>query len=415
MPGLLSGSKLRKGGSGEFIILAGAQPQLPPTDTTSTGYTVVTDSLLRTTYRSSIGNVEFRNATMWSNLTTGTIKVINTGSGTVSTGTNTGLLVVTGDMGVGGTMNIQKDINVNGITIGRGYEGLNNLVIRGTAATQVDAFENGQESIAIGYSTLLGISTSYKSLAIGRYALSSGTNISNSIALGDGALKVIGITTGTFNDRNIALGVDAGGVLRNGQDNIFIGHESAKIMTTGSYNIIIGQDTGKFITSASGIISIGGDNLVDGVNDQVNIGSVFYYDGTGYTYIASEVNLGLGTSARITSTGTFSSSSTMTGGLVVVGGIGVYDNAIIGSTATSTSTTTGAVVVFGGIGAQGDVYAKSGNRDQNYLLYSPSVTVSTSAPGSPRIGDIWIDDSVPAYLQYVKDGTSTFWIQVGAV
>jgi hypothetical protein len=415
MPNLLSGSLLRRGGSGEFIDLAGAQPQLPPTPTTSTGYSLVTNSLLQTSYRSSLGNIEFNNANMYSNLSSGgTIRILATGTNISSTSTVTGLLVVDGDIGVGGGMNIYKDIVVNGLTIGQGYQGINNIVIRGTATSVGVGFENGQETIAIGYSTLEGISSSYRNIGIGRYVLQSGTNISNNIGIGDFALRLVG-TTSTINDSNIGIGVGAGKSLTAGQYNIFMGHETANTWNTGSYNIILGQLSLTSINSGSGIISIGGDNIVNGLDNQVNIGSVFYYDGTGYTYIASEVNLGLGTSARITSTGTFSSSSTMTGGLVVVGGIGVYDNAIIGSTATSTSTTTGAVVVFGGIGAQGDVYAKSGNRDQNYLLYSPSVTVSTSAPGSPRIGDIWIDDSVPAYLQYVKDGTSTFWIQVGAV
>ena len=59
MPSLLSGSTLRRGGSGEFIELANAQPQLPATDTTLTGFTLVTNSLLQTSYRSSLGFVEF--------------------------------------------------------------------------------------------------------------------------------------------------------------------------------------------------------------------------------------------------------------------------------------------------------------------------------------------------------------------
>ena len=72
--------------------------------------------------------------------------------------------------------------------------------------------------------------------------------------------------------------------------------------------------------------------------------------------------------------------------------------------------------VAGGVGIRGNVYAKSGIPDENYLLYTPTVTVTTgTVPTSPRIGDVWIDASVPAYLQYIKDGTSTFWIQVGAV
>jgi hypothetical protein len=183
MPGLISGSLLRRGGSGEFINLASAQPQLPPTDTTSTGFTIVTDGLFRTTYRSSLGNIEFRNAELYSNLTTGTIRILATGTDIASTSTNTGLLVVNGDIGVWGTMNIGKDININGITVGQGYEGINNIVVRGVALPLPNDFETGQASIAVGHDTLMGIATSYKTIAIGRYALSSGTEISNSIAI----------------------------------------------------------------------------------------------------------------------------------------------------------------------------------------------------------------------------------------
>ena len=514
MPRLLSGSTLRRGGSGEFLDLRGAMPQLPATDTTLTGFTLVTNELLQTSYRSSLGFIEFNSATMHSSLPNGTIRILNSGSNTVSTGTMSGLLVVEGDVGIAGTANIWKDINVNGITIGRGYEfGLNNIVIQGDAVPLVDNFETGQQSIAIGYDTLKNIALTYKSLAIGNFALSSGTALSNNIAIGDSALKVLGVTTGTLNDSNVAVGVDAGKVLADGQQNVFIGYEAANLLTTGSYNIIIGPITGQYLYTGSGIISIGGDNIVDGLDNQVNIGSVFYYDGTGYSYISSDVNLGLGTHAQVTSTGTFTSTSTVTGGLVVAGGAFIWDNLVVANgietLTTATSTFTGDLVVggtitvqstatsyiagtfapstaFGRLGAVGNafnqlhaadtyitgefnvtgsenvdispagadvfikptaggvveirpnaegsidnmvigandpadatfnnVYADTGIADEGNLLYTPKVTVQAGTPPTaPRIGDIWIEPGIPAYLQYIKDGTSTFWIQVGAV
>lgn len=470
MPSLLSGSLLRKGGSGSFIDLASAQPQLPQTPTTSTGYTIKTDSLLVTTYASSLGNIEFNFGSLKSNTSSGSIRVLSTGANTISTSTNTGLLVVEGGVGVGGSMNIKQDIVINGITFGRGYEGINNIVIRGSASTPVDSFENGQESIAIGYDALLGLPTVYKSIAIGRYALNSGTNISNSIAIGDSALKNVGvyqtffaatitnITTGTtttisapghnlligtairllnitqptqlinsnvyyvgaptsstfvlytditrttlldstsysaysgtgtvntvvYQDQNIAIGVDSATKLINGQNNVFIAHSVAQNWITGSNNIIIGQNTAKYINTGSGIISIGGDNLVDGADNQVNIGSVFYYDGTGYSYIASELNVGLGTLAAITSPGPFTSTSTMTGGLVVVGGIASYRNAIIGTTMsilgtdTTLSTTTGALQVAGGVGIAGDIIIKGLKASG-----SPAPTIASNSTIAP--------------------------------
>jgi hypothetical protein len=349
MARLLSGSTLRSGGSGEFIELADAMPQLPATETTLTGFTLVTNEFLQTSYRSSLGFVEFTSATLYSSLPEGTIKIIASGTVVVSTGTTTGLLVVEGDMGVGGGMNIWKDITVNGLTIGRGFEGINNIVIKGIADPQVDTFENGQQSIVIGYDALQGLITSYKNIAVGRYALSSGTEMSNNIAIGDSALKLVGVSTTTLSNDNVALGVDAGTALIDGQQNVFIGHEAGNLLTTGSYNIIIGPITGQYLYTGSGIISIGGDNIVDGKDDQVNIGSVFYYDGSGYAYVSAETTVGLGTTAHVMSTGTFTSSSTVTGGLVVVGGIFGWDNLVLVNNfdvlGTGTNTMSGALSV----------------------------------------------------------------------
>jgi hypothetical protein len=41
------------------------------------------------------------------------------------------------------------------VTIGKGYEGYNNIVFLGTATTVEYEFDNGQENIAIGYKCLL--------------------------------------------------------------------------------------------------------------------------------------------------------------------------------------------------------------------------------------------------------------------
>jgi hypothetical protein len=550
MPRLLSGSTLRRGGSGEFIDLAGAMPQLPATETTLTGFSLVTDSLLRTSYRSSLGFVEFHTASMYSALPLGTIKVLATGSTFLSTSTNTGNLVVEGGIGVGGNMHIEDDIVVNGLTIGRGYEGLNNIVIKGEAEPVGYEGNDGQETIIIGYDALTGLVTSYKNIAIGRYALNSGTRISNSIAIGDSSLKLSGfidkilsgvisnvtitpsssisavsntspisvtsvghgltsgtqiyiegvsgisigpasvvndqvlyawvvdsqtidlyynksltipvngttatayvsgglirtpvvltilnsslttgsnifidnvsgmtelnnqsyyvneITTSTFGlyvdpiienpldgtsyssytgggnvyrimarEGNVSIGNNSSEYLIDGRDNVFIGNKAGQTLTTGSYNIIIGHNKLPFLNTGSGIISIGGDNIVDGLDDQVNIGSVFYYDGRGYSYISADTSIGLGTD--------------------------------------STGTSSGALMVTGGVGVSGSVYSADGNPDENQLLYTPKVTITAgTAPANPKVGDFWIDSSLPAFLQYVKDGTNTFWIQIGAV
>lgn len=683
MARLLSGSTLRSGGSGEFITLADAQPQLPATDTIETGFTIVTDELLRTSYRSSLGFVEFNQAQLYSSLPSGSIKILATGSTFLSVSTSTGNLVVEGGVGIGGNMHIAKDIVVNGLTIGKGYEGSNNIVIKGVGLPIIDEFNNGQQSIAIGYDALNGLNTSFKDIAIGRNALGSGTNISKSIAIGDSALQSIGyihsmpvanisnITNdnpivvtannhglssgtnvtfanvdgmteingqnyyvskisnnevslysdillstpvdgsgfglyssgGTINrvlvrNNNIAIGTDAAKNLIDGENNFFFGDGIARNLTTGSNNFFIGHNVAQYITRGNNIIGIGADNLVDGLDNQVNIGSVFYYDGLGNLQLNSDGEIGLGTIATITPVGQFVSTSTYTGGLVVIGGLVVTENVIINKTVeiitntesndyqsgsliiaggvgignslnvnnrltvvgtgtvtleptnagtisvypqntegsinnmsigltvprdgnflnltaqeidvtantSATSTTTGALVVTGGTGIGGDLYVGgkiygpdgqaidgkadviyvgtatsekyyitlargintltnilststfyfdnilglldaprinitenihdtvtatnqslyvsggayvdkgiysdlSGLADENYLVYTPKVTVSDTIPLNPRIGDFWIDSTIGVEFQYIKDGTSTFWVQ----
>jgi hypothetical protein len=502
MPNLLSGSTLRTGGSGDFINLADAMPQLPATETTLTGFTIATDSVLRTTYRSSLGFVEFTTGSMYSALPEGTVRVLATGTAYSSTSTMTGTLVVQGGVGIGANLYVEDDIVVNRITIGRGHEGYNNIVIKGTAEANPNDFSNGQESIAIGYSTLDGLATSYKDIAIGRHALSSGTEVRNSIAIGDSALKNLGVldaeyistitnitvnpilnittatttnpatlqmsaahnlstgtkiyitgvigfntgstsilngqnfwvdvispgilalyknsaltnsldatsattyitggdvrrpiliespdyqlTTGTkiivsavqgmtelnggyywvepvstssfgiyidsilnvpvdgdgfaayitsgtisrtyIRDRNIAIGTDAAKSLIDGENNFFFGDRVAQNLTTGSNNFIFGHQVASNLIRGNGIIAIGADNIVDGVDDQINIGSVFYYNGTGTSTINADTEVGLGTE----------STSSTSGAFRVVGGAGVQGSLYVGNELHVTSST----------------------------------------------------------------------------
>lgn len=736
MPRLISGSTLRRGGSGEFIDLKGAMPQLPATATTLTGFTLITDALLRTSYSSSLGFVEFASATMYSSLPEGTIRIASTGSSLLALSTVTGTLVVQGGIGVGANMYVNDDITVNDLLIGQGYRNnddgaWNNIVITGIATSSTNDFSNGQNSIAIGWSALQNLNSAYNSIAIGRNALSTGTRLRNNIAIGDNALResgvvydvfnlpisnvtiqsnktitnvtnasptvvtvvshglstssritiqnVIGVMTGTssivngqsfyvnvltddtfelynalpittstavdstsatvyassgtliypiqitvtnsnyststgillsgltngleelegytvytlpistgtyqiyydsilsdgvdgtaitpwisegtstrvlLSANNIAIGTNAGRKLYDGERNFFLGDNIATNLTTGSYNFFIGHEVGNNLTRGSGNVSIMGDNLIDGQDNQVNIGGIFYYNGAGYLQLNSDTGLGLGTAATGTNTGalavlggisvseniitygpinvnsTTATSSPATGALVVAGGVGIGGDLRVGgtifgtvagagssttainiiggntgsiviqtgtnltgfvpigangevllsdgtnpywgslgatplsqssneiyidqadtstqyyviltptvtnyttvtsdlsliydtsnqtftapkvnitSTLASTSTNSNqALLVSGGIAAQGSIRSPEGQADENYLLYTPRVTISTSSPASPRIGDFWIDPNYGVELQFIKDGTSTIWVQ----
>jgi hypothetical protein len=101
---------------------------------------------------------------------------------------------------------------------------------------------------------------------------------------------------------------------------------------------------------------------------------------------------------------------------VAIGGSQAADGTFLtlraNATTVSTSTTTGALTVAGGVGIRGDVYANSGNPDENYMLYTPRSTISATPPTGARVGDFWINPTGPYFLQYVKDGANKIWVQI---
>ena len=461
MANLLSGSRLRSGGSGEFLQVANAQPQLPESASTTTGFTIITNNLLQTRYSSSLGNIEFNQSKIYSNQSTGTITILATGTVSLSTSTATGTLVITGGVGIGRNLWVKDDIHVNNITIGRGYEGKNNIVLTGLLQTVVTP-DIGQENLVFGYNTLKNINQAYKSISIGSNVFSSGTNISESIAIGHNAMKNLGtihaivvgnitdatkanpvvitvanhnLSTGSFvtidniigmtelngneyyvdaidpnslslysdillsttvdgtgyttysntgvlsrivsSNDNVSIGNDTAPNLIDGGSNFILGNRSARDITTGSNNFFIGNEVGNNLTNVNGIIAIGAETILDGIDNQIGIGSVFYYDGTGTSEIYSTLSVGLGENA--------------------------------------TSRETGSLRVVGGIGADGSVYSNEGHPDENYLLYTPRVTISNTTPNNPRVGDFWINQNTYAYLQYILDGSTRIWIQVSSI
>jgi hypothetical protein len=611
MPLLISGSQKNSSAPGGYTNIVSAQNQLGPTPTTSTGFTLVATSGSLVTYVSSLGNLQFNEGTVYSNINNQHIKFIGTGTGTVivtgpqlNISTSTGVLVVQGGIGISEGLYTGKDINVNGLTIGQGYKGVNNIVITGVATTTNAADFDGENSIAIGWSALSDIKSSQSSIAIGRYALSTGSNLTNTIGIGDGSLKKVGtassklvgsitaistgsttvitvinhnLTTGssiTINGitgnlgsnlngnsylinvlsnntlslynfapgesfaiadnsiyslvigvntpvnsssfgsgtittatlyrnivtySNIAIGTDAGSSFYNGRHNFFVGSGAAPKFTTGSFNFFIGYDVNPEMIYGNNNISINSKVITDG-DDQIGIGSVFYYDGLDLTTLGSNLLLGdtntdneatgpfnstgalrvyggagiknslyVGNKLNVTGTGTVTLSPTSSGTVVIYpststgnidnmiigaynaqtstffstilksaidstsettgalqiinGGAGIKKSLYVGlkidadtvnirSSQISTSTTTGALLVTGGVGVQGSIYSKDGNPNENGLLYSPKVTVGDTTPVTAKVGDFWIDTTSLAEYQYIKDGTSTFWIQI---
>jgi hypothetical protein len=418
MPSLLSGNTLRSGGSNTFINLKGAQPQFPPDADQTTGYTITTNNQYITTTTNTLGNLVHYKGVIYSNIPNGNIVFTGTGTGTVivsqptlSTSTVSGALVVNGGIGVGGNMVINNDITVNGITIGQGFQGVNNITIDGIPPLDpgVDAY-NGQQSIRVGWGTLEGISSSDRVIAIGVNAIGTGTNVKGAIALGDNALNLVGtlpsnlvlpitgatntnpltltvnghyFTTGTevtiagatgmteinnniyyvsyidpntvslysdnilnnsvdatgfgsyigsgtiykvlAKDFNIGIGINAGASLYDGSHNFFMGDNIASNFESGNSNFFLGHEVANNMITGNANISLLGDNLVDGLSNQISIGAIFYYNGSQLLNLETDVVAGLGTE----------STSTTTGALVVQGGVGIAESLNIGVSLTA--------------------------------------------------------------------------------
>jgi hypothetical protein len=322
MPGLLSGSSKNSSAPGGFANSPALQFQLGATPAQDTGFTLISDDGSKTKFVSSLGNLQFDHGVVYSNIQNQNINFIGTGTGNViisgsqiNANTSTGVLVVNGGIGISNGLYTGQDINVNGLTIGQGYAGANNIVITGVASAITNTVDfDGENSISIGWSALTKISSAQNSIAIGRYALFSGTNLTNTIAIGDNSLKNVGsisslpvgninaIAVGTttivtvFN-HNLSTG---SAILINGVggslgSNLNGNNYLASVITTNTfllYNLYYPDDLYNLATDSIYSLISGKNSLVDttGLSGAVTSGTVS-------RSIVTYANMGLGTNA----------------------------------------------------------------------------------------------------------------------
>ncbi len=258
MPSLLSGSTLRKGGSGQFIDLAGAQPQLPPTPSTSTGFTLITDDKLVTTYASSLGNIQFNAGQMYSNLPGQNINLIGTGTsrvvvsgGTATTSTNTGALTVeggvgiSGDLFVGGNTTLQK-LTLNEFTATTATITILRVVGTDTSISPTSGALTVAGGVGIvkdfyvgGNSVLQAVTATLLTATIVTFIQASVTNANDSNDTSTGALVVAG---GVGIGRNVNIGTT---------------------LKVGSTATLLGDLTVAGTTNLNGAVNMLGPALVD--------------------------------------------------------------------------------------------------------------------------------------------------------
>jgi len=238
-----------------------------------------------------------------------------------STSTNTGALVVSGGVGVCGTVWTSQDIHVNTLTIGRGT-GTQNIIMSGLGGA-------GCGNIKIGYSGNIDVGANNTStIAIGNNALGSACNIANMIAIGNCALATA--TTSTY--ANIAIGRNAAKALTSGTGNILIGDNAVPYLQTGNYNFMFGHCAAQEFTNGCNNISINGYNIQDGVSNQINFGSIIYYNGAGILALTTDVQMGFPVSPT-------QACAPGCGSLTVSGGASITGNLFIGNGSLCASIT----------------------------------------------------------------------------
>lgn len=86
--------------------------------------------------------------------------------------------------------------------------------------------------------------------------------------------------------------------------------------------------------------------------------------------------------------------------------------AITGTT-TSTSVSTGSLIIDSGVGITSNLYLGS-NINTPKIIVGGGIrrTTASSAPSNPTVGDLWYWTGVDALLQYINDGTSSYWVDI---
>jgi hypothetical protein len=156
---------------------------------------------------------------------------------------------LTTDQTIGGTKTLSKDLNVNGVTIGKGAGTGNGNIAVGGSSLAVNT--HGSENVAIGRDALTKNTAGYSNVALGSMTLTSNIGGHSNTALG---YQTLYHNTGS---QNVAIGAVAGFSNTTGGNNVSIGSYAQKLNNIGAYNIAIGVAASENNVSSQGNVVIG--------------------------------------------------------------------------------------------------------------------------------------------------------------
>ena len=349
-----------------------------------------------------------------------------------------------------------SDITVNSHKVGRGGgNSATNLAIAGG-----QAISTGTDNLVVGVGAMGAVVTGTDNVALGNTALALVTSSTHNTAIGNDALAqaaanagynvAVGAqsmqnTTGTVSDtatNNVAVGYQALAITT-GKQNVAIGSNAGDSIALGSNNIVIGYNADASTSTTSNEITLGNGSItnfrIPGVTLTASTTTLTFGGTSGFSGVgtnltalnATELTSGTVAGARLggnqtmagvkTFSDTTASSSTITGAVIIGGGLGVAGNIHLGGTITgngsglttlnasnlssgtvdgarlggtqtmagaktfsdttaSSSHTTGAVIIGGGLGVAGNVYSNgifNGNGSGLTTLNASQLTSGT--------------------------------------
>lgn len=135
------------------------------------------------------------------------------------------------------TLSFEKDVNVNGLRIGKGSNNISTNTVFGFGASG-NVLTTAQRNVFIGYQSGQSITSGSFNVAVGHWSLVLSTTSERNTAIGYSSLDRL-----TAGNENTAVGMFASYELQTGIRNTAIGYNSGRGITTGSYNTIIGAQT----------------------------------------------------------------------------------------------------------------------------------------------------------------------------
>jgi hypothetical protein len=362
------------------------------------------------------------------------------------------------DVGLGGGGN-STNLMVGYQALDANTSGLNNLAV-GFAA--LGSNTSGTSNTAVGASTLASNTTAGANVAIGSGSLQY-SNSDNNTAIGHNSLNVLGFFGLGSGSNNTAIGFEAGRVdpssnpILGFTGGVFIGYDARAGANNGTNEIVIGYEARG---NGSNTTTIGNTSITDAyiygllhLPDGISAANLAFTNvdnnfSAGQTFdqgLQVTSNAPVTVSQQILATYTTNVVDVIASvdgiGLRIAQGTGGKNSGIGGIALGRHGTTannniihndTGVLTIYNAaVGTGNELFDISPTGNANFYvdLFAPNIvnsvngatgdvtvsaigfTYTASAPGSPAVGDRWMDADTGKEYIYINDGDSSQWIQ----